>query len=409
MGVSVAERSWRILYLTDGFPYPLLSGRLRHYHFIRSLAADHDVTLLSTVAPEHPEGHAAAFSDIVPVIRTFPSDRLSRSVRSKVPERLRALVGEVSDRGVSDLLTAAADLHRQAPFDVVVNARIESPVHRFLPGVPVILDLCDAMTSLVRGQRIVSPRRARLRLAMKEAVISRVEQRMLLDADLVLLSTADEVERLRRSHPAASAPTAIVTNGVDPAYWQRRTDRLGDAIVFSGAMNYPPNEAAAVTLVRDILPAVRARVPGARLILAGRDPSARLREVAEHVAGVEITGTVDDLRPWLEQAAVFAAPFRFAAGIQNKLLEAMAMAIPVVTVAGAATGVSAIGSEPPAVTVARTTAEFAAAVVDALRSPDPRPATAARAYVMRHFTWAGATDRLTEVMAESIRGRRSEP
>ncbi|MBA2556008.1 MAG: hypothetical protein H0V12_01460, partial [Chloroflexi bacterium] len=105
-----------ILYLTDGFPYPLLSGRLRQYHFVRALAVRHEVTLYSMVPPTHPVEHAAAFDGVVRDLRWFTSDRLSNSKLRRVPERAQALVREVSDRGVAELVRHATEAHRRNPF-----------------------------------------------------------------------------------------------------------------------------------------------------------------------------------------------------------------------------------------------------------------------------------------------------
>jgi len=112
-------------------------------------------------------------------------------------------------------------------------------------------------------------------------------------------------------------------------------------------MHYAPNVDAAFHLIRDVFPVVRVEIPDAQLHIVGRDPTPELR-AAQNVPGVTIIGFVEDVRPWLEGATVFASPIRFGAGIQNKVLEAMAMELPVVASTVAADGLRTNeGTMPP--------------------------------------------------------------
>ncbi len=175
---------------------------------------------------------------------------------------------------------------------------------------------------------------------------------------------------------------------------------LGAEVVFTGAMDYGPNVDAAVRLTRTIFPLVRRQIPAARLTLVGRDPAPEVRAL-DDLEGVRVAGYVDDVRPYLENAAVFAAPLRFGAGIQNKLLEAMSMAVPSVVSTLAADGLRTVdGAMPPIVVIddAEATAE---AIVATLRrmAVDPTPDWAARAYVEQHFSWAASGRSLASLIA----------
>ncbi|MCJ7712451.1 MAG: glycosyltransferase, partial [Chloroflexi bacterium] len=198
------------------------------------------------------------------------------------------------------------------------------------------------------------------------------------------------------------APSSIVPNGVDLEFWRRTSPTLGSGrIVFSGAMHYGPNVDAAIRLVRDIHPRVRAAVPDAELVLVGRDPDPHLVAAAQGRPGVIVTGAVPDMRPWLESAAVFAAPLRIAAGIQNKLLEALAMEIPVVASSLAADGLRTDDDRPP-VALADGVDATAAALVEQLgrSATDPTPHAAGRAYVAHHFDWGRSGARLSSILRE---------
>ena len=123
--------------------------------------------------------------------------------------------------------------------------------------------------------------------------------------------------------------------------------------------------------------------------------------------GVTVTGAVPDVRPHLERAAVFAAPLRFGAGIQNKVLEAMAMETPVVASPLAAGGLRVDGGPEAPVTVAATVDELAARVVDRIHAVrhDPSPDRDGRMYVSRHFVWAASAERLEEALTAAVRRR----
>jgi polysaccharide biosynthesis protein PslH len=232
----------------------------------------------------------------------------------------------------------------------------------------------------------------------------RREARLVDAADRLLVASERDARAL---FPDEDRPSwvSMLPNGVDTAYWHRSSDRLGTGtVVLSGAMVYPPNEDAAVRLIRSVMPIVHRAVPGARLRIVGRDPTRRLLDAALGLPWVTVTGFVPDVRPHLEAASVFAAPLRFGAGIQNKVLEAMAMALPVVASPMAAAGLVIEGSRPP-LTVASSDAEMADAIVRSLEAAvrDPRPHDEARAWVGERFDWARIGQRLEEVLLEAVR------
>jgi len=156
-------------------------------------------------------------------------------------------------------------------------------------------------------------------------------------------------------------------------------------------------------LIRDILPLVQRELPDARALIVGHSPRPAL--VAEgQRPGVTVTGFVDDVRPYLEQATVFVAPLRFGAGIQNKLLEALAMELPVIASPLAAQGLCTEDGAQPPLRVASTPAEFAAAICAELRAraDDPTPDAGARRFVTAHFDWRVSAQRVHEVLQKVV-------
>ena len=355
----------RIAYVTAQLPFPLTSGYLRHYHLIRCLSREHEITLLS----------------------------LSRGVRL-APETLAALEPfverlEVFAHGAGALRRHRAALRlRHALADAAVDAVLFSgkdtfPALRAVRSVPLVVDVCDAASMRLRGELIGSSWRRRPKLALRHAELAYIERRLAASTPHLLFAS-------ERDRAAVGTPHGVVVpNGVDLAYWTRRSVPVSEPVVtFTGALGYRPNHEAAMRLATRVLPLLRERVPGARLVLAGREPRPELCTAAAARPDVCLVHSPADLRPYLDCAAVYCAPLPFAAGIQNKLLEALAMELPVVASAVAAAGLHACGERPPLV-VADEDDAIARALAELLTDParGEQLGAAGREYVRRHFSW----------------------
>lgn len=392
---QVPENPMRVLYLTNGFPYPLTSGYLRHYHLIRELAAAHDVTLLSLTGPAYRDTDREALLPLVERVEVFGAG--AGRGRARNLRRVRRLAGGSHSPGVAAMAATAAALHAERPFDVIVHSG--KSTHPVLDRIdlPVAADLCDATSSRLAGAMTYAPAVRRPVLWLQLQRMRRIESGIVGRAAHVMFASERDRELILGARVAP--PSSVVPNGVDLDYWHRRTSALGeDRIVFTGAMHYPPNVDAALVLIRDVLPLVRLRVPAARLDVVGRDPAPELMALADR-PGVRITGTVPDVRPFLEEAAVFAAPLRFGAGIQNKLLEALAMEVPVVASSLALDGLRVGDRTAPAI-VADDPATMADRIAAALMTAraDPRPNAEGRAYVDSEFQWAMSGARLSSIL-----------
>ncbi len=389
----------RVLVVTDGFPYPLTSGRLREHQFLRELSIRHEVVLLSAVQPSQPREHLAAVRPWVSHVEMVETPRLAHGLRRKVRARVATIVLSGLGHPMRALLDQVTDLHAFEPFDVVLNAHLDAPLHEAVPDVPVVVDLCDAMAAAAAGRLRHAPLREIPGSAVRYLEARRRQARLIAEADHLLLASERDVRRVFPRGAPPTTPLSVLPNGVDLDHWQRTTRRLGDLVVMTGAMPYAPNHDAALRLVETIMPLVRARRPTARLAIVGRDPRPSLLRATEGLPWVEVTGEVDDLRPWLESAAVFAAPLRFGAGIQNKVLEAMAMEVPVIASPLAEAGLVVDGRHPP-ITVASTQRQFGDAIVARLGAvaSEPTPDAAARAWVAARFDWPTIGARLEAIL-----------
>jgi len=219
------------------------------------------------------------------------------------------------------------------------------------------------------------------------------------------LVTGEEERLLCAEAPECATRIVAIENGVDSEYFSPahafKSPFTADEhpIVFTGAMDYWPNVDAVVWFARDVLPRIRQRDARARFHIVGMNPDRAVRAL-EHDAAVSITGRVEDVRPYLRHAHAVIAPLRVARGIQNKVLEAMAMARPVVVTAAAARVLSARpGIE---LEVADDAAAFAAKVLAVME-----PGTAegmggrARERVLADYAWSSRFARLDELFAHA--------
>ena len=225
------------------------------------------------------------------------------------------------------------------------------------------------------------------------------EQQLSNRAKAVLLVSEAESELFRRIAPAA--PIHTVTNGVDLEYFQPMHEKeVEHQCVFVGALDYHPNIDAACWFASEVWPAIREKYPDAIFQIVGRRP-VPLVQALNRIPGIEVIGQVPDVRPFVSRASVVVAPLRIARGLQNKVLEALAMAKPVVASPAALAGLHRDASSP-AVQV-NTVSEWVAALNQLLTDSERRLSLGkqGREYVETHYHWDRCLEPLTHLI-ESI-------
>jgi sugar transferase (PEP-CTERM/EpsH1 system associated) len=202
-------------------------------------------------------------------------------------------------------------------------------------------------------------------------------------------------------------PSVVLRNGVDLAHYQPAPERVEPGhLVFTGVMDYLPNVDGCVHFVREVLPLVRRRFPRAHFTIVGSRPTPAVVRLAE-VAGVTVTGFVPDTREYLARAAISVAPLRIARGIQNKVLEALAMGLPVVGTTSATQGVEGRAGEH--YLVADEASAQADAITDLLAEPERAAALGARGrrFVEEHYDWEVTFAPLDGILLGSSKDRQS--
>jgi len=215
-----------------------------------------------------------------------------------------------------------------------------------------------------------------------------------------------QVEKNKFDQLQVSTPCAVIPNGVDTAYFSRKSvARSASTIVFLGRMDYFPNIDGVCHFADKVLPLVRAKMPNVEFRIVGSAPHRKIRQLGK-IPGVVVTGSVADVRTYLQDAAVSIAPLRIASGTQNKILESMAMRIPVVATPEAAKGIQAAPGRD--LMVADNPETFSKHVLNFLQNAALRErfAAAARAQVERAHLWPISMQILDDLLAEAPATRR---
>lgn len=374
----------KVLFVVTRCPVPPWRGdQVRAYHHLRCLAARHAITCCALLMTEPPP---AARRELEALGVRLEVVRLGRL--AAIPALGRALVGD--PRPLQVLLyqrrrarAAVARLVAGGGFDVVHAQLVRAASYVAGGGrPPVVVDLIDALsTSFARRGRAERGLAGRL-AAFEAARLRRYETALVRAGTTCLVVSAAEAAAL-----GDDAGVRIVSNGVDgAAFAYREGERPAARIVFSGNLGYFPNVDAARWLVEAVLPRIRTTVPGSEVRLVGARPARAVRALAA-VRGVSLAADVPDMARELAAATVAVVPLRAGAGLQNKVLEAMAVGTPVVATPRATAGLEVRAGEH--LLVAEDADGIAAAVVELIRAPARARALAhaARALVERRYRW----------------------
>jgi glycosyltransferase involved in cell wall biosynthesis len=400
----------RILYITPAFQHPTVRGPNRHYHFVRELSQRHKITLLTLTRSKVSDRARQEMTTCTEQIMTFSANGASNPNPDEVLRKL-PLIGKRMEKalrlreGIVQMKRAFTQLTKQESYDVVLfHGKSVFPVIEDWNDLPIVVDFCDATSMRIRNEmRYAGMARFPLRV-LRYLQVRQVEKKLVMKTPhLAFISARD-----REAILGPDNRSEVVPNGVDIQYWKRQANHPeSNCLIFTGVMNYTPNEDAALYLMEKILPLVRRSVSNLQVLIVGRDPSRALLEQARHFPDVIVTGTIDDMRPYLERATLCVAPLRYASGMQNKVLEAMAMEVPVITTSIVAAGLRLNNAEPP-ICVADGEARFAERIVRLLAQAQERSRLAieGRRFVENNFVWSRSAEKLERMCAAALETKR---
>ena len=380
-----------LLFLAHRIPFPPNKGdKIRSFHLLRHLAQRYRIYLGAFVDDADDWQYADALAPYCAELKLLPL----HPTRSK----LKSLTGLLSGEALTLPYyrnTALSAWARQRVQDGSVNRGLafSSAMGQFMPQglTRTVMDMVD-VDSDKWTQYAPSQRWPLSWLYAREGrKLADWEARMAQQFDATLLVSGPEAALLQQRVPYARDKIAAFENGVDADYFSPERDYPPPfsvevrAIVFTGAMDYWPNIDAVIWFAAEVFPAIRQQCPQAQFVIVGSRPSPEVCNLTQQ-PGVVVTGSVPDVRPYLAHAACAVAPLRIARGVQNKVLEAMAMGRAVVVTPQAAEGIRAQAGEE--YILARDADAFSQAVLHQLAQPHSSPGQAARQVILRHYDWA---------------------
>jgi glycosyltransferase involved in cell wall biosynthesis len=397
-----------ILVVDRSPPCNLLQGNaLIGQHLFRRLR-HHHLTIICPAPAEEIERYRAELSTLFDTVHLVPRARPIAALAGLI-EPAAARFGLAFGSSMDVAATRAfqervRSVLRAGSFDVIHTRQLPMAAMTASIRHPAkLIELIDSETlQAARRVRAAAPQ-TRLR-----AIFARVMERRAIRSFHAITTVADaDAQTLRGLAPRI--PVYVIPNGVDADYFAPQDlPEQPDTILFFGAMSFPPNVSAVLHFYHTILPLVRRERPSVRLIIAGRDPAPQIAALANDPA-VTVTGMVDDMRPWLAQSSVVICPMVSGSGIKNKVLEALAMARPIVSTT---LGIEALevktGQE---LLIADEPADFAAALLGLLRDPEARRRLggAGRELVMRRYTWDACAASYDAIYAQLAARREYTP
>ncbi len=391
----------RILLVSEMVPYlPSHDGfRLIPANIIRQLAGRHDFHLIATS-----DGGESAEQINWP--REYcRSYEIFRPPPPGLSARARALAG-VQDPALVQKFHEA--LKRTDPEAIHLEGGGLGSLIRDKPRtVPAILSAHDSKSLRYREfMSYAKGARSRGYLSILYFLARRQERRWFGYADSVVVTSAADRDAL--ATVISRARIAVIPNGIDFEYFAYRPAAEAGRIVFTGNMSWPPNEDAAEYFVREVFPIVREGFPGASFWIVGAQPSGRVQLLGS-TSGVHVTGTVPDLRPWFQSAAVYVSPLRFGMGVKNKILEAMASGPPIVATDRSLSGTALIDGRH--VIIANSASEISEAVIKLLNDPALGEALSlqARRKIESDYAWSSVAARYEGLYTGSLEPQRCSP
>lgn len=387
-----------ILYICHRFPFPpKRGGKIRPFNMIRHFSErGHRVTVCSLARSddEAREGagiapHCARFE----MARVHTPQQVLRMI-ARLPTPVPSSMGFFYAPALKQTIDALLARER---FDLIfVHCSSVAQYVAHVRNIPKILDFGDMDSQKWLEYAQYKPFPLALGYWLEGTKLERAEKRLAAQFDLCTVTTRAELETLERFGTAQGCDW--FPNGVDAEYFQPDGTPYDQAVLsFIGRMDYYPNQECMLRFCAQTWPRLRAQLPKAKLLIVGAAPAPAIRQLGA-LPGVEVTGSVPDVRPYVLRSAAMIAPLSIARGTQNKILEAMAMGVPVITSRVAVKGVDA---EPEKhLLVADSPEELTQASLRLMndRAERGRLAEAGRARMLSHHNWSASLERLDSLV-----------
>ena len=394
----------RILFLTPTLPFPLDNGnRILVFNTIKQLTKKHQIFLLSLVQEDQYK-HVSSLKDYCIGIETvlttglgvwgkdisYSKKGLLKNLFSPIPYNLIRWYSAEMEEKLKEIIF-------KNKFDLVqIESLHMARYARFIQGIPVILRQHNVESKMMeRYYKYASNHLERAYAFFQWRKLLRYERRMCLDADLVItLSKVDE-GFIKRLSPKIN--TEVLPCGVDLEYFKSPSlARITDAILYIGGLSFPPVFESVFYFLKETWPKIKQSRPRTKFLILGNCPKAKGKKILKF-PDVTFLGSVEDVRPYMTTSALTVVPHRIASGVRLKILEAMAMKLPVVSTLIGCEGLDVMDWKH--ILIADTPESFAQKVLDLLESDNLRKNIAEKAYalVQERYTWENSNRQLNQI------------
>lgn len=384
----------RLFVLLSRFPYPLEKGdKLRAFHQLRILSKHHEVFLCALHENDLEESWIKEVKQYCTELKTIRISKFNQlvnlgfSVFGKEPFQVAYFYQKPAQKHV------LACIEQWKPDAIYCQLLRTAKYVENENLIPKIIDFQDAFSKGIERRLETDSWYWKPVLNSELKRLNRYEEHVFKTFDHCTIISEQDRNQLPFKQ---RNEVTIVRNGVELDDFSPSSETKSVDVLFAGNMGYPPNVEGAVFLENEVMPLVRKYIPEAKLMLAGARPDYKVKELANELT--EVTGWVDDIRDCYAKARVFVAPMMIGTGLQNKLLEAMAMRIPCVTSTLANNALHAKPNEE--ILIAQTAQEYADHILNLLNNPNRAAEIAASGHnlVTEDFSWEGATKPLLDIL-----------
>ncbi len=383
----------KILFILSRFPYPLEKGdKLRAYYQIKNLAAKHEVVLFAlnegSLKPESLQElkKLCKHVEVVHLSKLTIGLNMLKAFFGNMPLQVGYFYSAAAQKKLNSFIA------EQKPDHIFCQLIRTSEYARNSP-IPKTLDYMDVFSKGIERRKASAPFFLRLILNLEYNRLKEYERNIFSCFNNRVIISRQDGDLI--PHPENAAIT-VISNGVDTDFFKPLTRKKEFDILFNGNMNYPPNIESAEYLVNNVLPLVKKKHPNVKVLISGTDPGRRIQALASE--NVKVSGWVEDIRESFASSKMLVAPMFLSIGLQNKLLEAMAMQIPCVTSSLANNALG--GEDGKNILVADTPEKYAEHIITLLENAQRASELAMNGYnfVLEKHRWQMETEKLEKLI-----------
>ena len=388
----------KILYLTTRLPYPTIGGdRLRMYNIlVRLKNMGHDITVVSLTtkdddingALQHKEFYTKLI--LVDFNKKIAYLNAIKAVFNDKPFIVEYFYNRKMQKVVDELI-------KIEKFDVITGYMIRiAPYLEKHKKENIVIDFVDAVSMMYeRRIKTIKSFWDKFKIGVEFLKVRNYEKKC-----TKIFKTQTVISQIDKNYIEKFSPNAnifVIKNGVDTEYFKPIETNKENSICFVGSMQYIPNSEAAIYFATKIFPLVKKEIPDAKFKIIGARPRPELYNATKNINSIEILGRVDDVREHMKNCKVSVCPVKIAGGIQNKILEAMSMGIPVVTTPEGAEGIYADENQ---LQIAGSDEEFAMKIINLMLNPELCKSISikSREFILENFFWDKVRDELDKLI-----------